>query len=118
MVWKHFCLCVLLCSTSKSGLSWTSIIGIYTLLCNGKSEHSLIFLHYIRSYSNQQALAKSRLWDAVSGYLQIFTSLQQKLFRHKGKKATRCGFFQSCKLFLHLTKHEFYITSCLNDSSF
>ena len=31
---------------------------------------------------NQQALAKSRLWDAVSGYLHIFTSLQQKLFRH------------------------------------
>ena len=36
----------------------------------------------------------------------------------KGKKAARCGFFQSSRLFLHLTKHEFYITGCLNDSSF
>ena len=36
----------------------------------------------------------------------------------KGKKAAKCGFFQSSRLFLHLTNHEFYITSCLNDSSF
>ena len=36
----------------------------------------------------------------------------------KGKKAARCGFFQSSRLFLHLTKHEFYITGCLKDSSF
>ena len=38
--------------------------------------------------------------------------------QEKGKKAARCGFFQSSRLFLHLTKHEFYITGCLNDSSF
>ena len=34
------------------------------------------------------------------------------------KKAARCGFFQSSRLFLHLTKHEFYMTGCHNDSSF
>ena len=32
------------------------------------------------------------------------------------KGSARCGFFQSSRLFLHLTKHEFYITGCLDDS--
>ena len=30
---------------------------------------------------NQEALASSRLWDAVSGFLHIFTVLQRKLYR-------------------------------------
>ena len=31
----------------------------------------------------------------------------------KGKKSAKFGFFQSSRLFLHLTKHELYITGCL-----
>ena len=31
---------------------------------------------------NQEALATSRLWDSMSGYLHIFVALQHKLFRH------------------------------------
>ena len=42
----------------------------------------------------------------------IFSTILEAI--EKGKKSARCGFFQ----FLHLTKHEFYITGCLNDSSF
>ena len=30
---------------------------------------------------NQEALAHSRLWDAVSGFLQVFAVLQRKLYR-------------------------------------
>ena len=30
---------------------------------------------------NQEALARSRLWDAVSGFLQIFAILERKLYR-------------------------------------
>ena len=32
--------------------------------------------------ANQKELAKSRLWDAVSGFLHIFAALQKKLYRH------------------------------------
>jgi Ca2+-binding EF-hand superfamily protein len=31
---------------------------------------------------NQDVLAKSRLWDAMSGFLQVFVALQHKLFKH------------------------------------
>ena len=34
------------------------------------------------------------------------------------KGSTRYGFFRSSRLFLHLMKHDFYITSYVNDSSF
>ena len=30
---------------------------------------------------NQEALASSRLWDAVSGFLQIFALLERKLYK-------------------------------------
>ena len=30
---------------------------------------------------NQNALAHSRLWDAVSGFLQVFACLEKKLYR-------------------------------------
>lgn len=30
---------------------------------------------------NQEALARSRLWDAVSGFLQIFAVLERKLYK-------------------------------------
>ena len=46
----------------------------------------------------------------------IFSTILEGI--KKGKKVARCGFFQSSRLFLHLMKHEFYITGCLNDSSF
>ena len=46
----------------------------------------------------------------------IFSTILEAI--KKGKKPARCGFFQSSRLFMHLTKHEFYITGCLNDSSF
>ena len=44
----------------------------------------------------------------------IFSTILEAI--KKGKKTARCGFFQSSRLFLHLTKHEFYITGCLIDS--
>ena len=46
----------------------------------------------------------------------IFSTILEAI--KKGKKAARCGFFQYSRLFLHQTKHEFYITGCLNDFSF
>ena len=96
-VWKNFCLCVLLRSTAKSGRSWTSTLGMYiqyyTPLKWQEQALTNIFssLHYTRSYQKGQ---------------------------EKGEKASRCGFLQSSRLFPHLTKQEFYITGCLNDSSF
>lgn len=30
---------------------------------------------------NQEALARSRLWDAVAGFLHIFAELERKLYR-------------------------------------
>ena len=33
---------------------------------------------------NQQALANSRLWDAVSGFLQVFSAMQRHLYLHTG----------------------------------
>ena len=30
---------------------------------------------------NQEALSRSRLWDAVSGFLHIFAVLQRKLYK-------------------------------------
>ena len=46
----------------------------------------------------------------------IFSTILEAI--KKGKKTTMCGFFESSRLILHLMKHEFYITGCLNDSSF
>ena len=30
---------------------------------------------------NQEALAQSRLWDAMSGFIHIFAALQRKLYK-------------------------------------
>ena len=57
----------------------------------------------------------SRKWQELA-LTNIFPTILEAI--NKGKKATGCGFFQSSRLFLHSTKHEFYITGCLNDSSF
>ena len=46
----------------------------------------------------------------------IFSTILEAI--KKGKKSARCGFFQSSRLFLLLTKQVFYITGCLKDSSF
>ena len=43
----------------------------------------------------------------------IFSTILEGI--EKGKKSTRCDFFQSS---WNLMKHEFYITGCLNDFSF
>ena len=57
------CLCVWFRSTAKTGHSWTSTLGMYTLLQSGKNEHSLIFIHYTRSYQKgQENFQSSRLF--------------------------------------------------------
>ena len=35
--------------------------------------------------ANQETLARSRLWDAVSGFLQVFAELERKLYRDTGQ---------------------------------
>ena len=149
MVWKHFCLCV--CPTPLYLKNWTLLDfhtwHVYTppkwqerALTNifsttlyrsyqkgqekakkaarcGFFQSSRLFLHlmkqefYITGCLNDSSFQQSKLES-----LNMYTSKVMKLT--KGKKAARCGFFQSSRLFLHLTKHEFYITGCLNDSSF
>ena len=87
--------CVSVCSTSLYCKNWTLLDfytwHVYTPPKWQKRALTNIFSHYTRSYQKGQ---------------------------EKGEKVARCGFFQSSRLFLHLTKQEFYITGCLNDSSF
>ena len=46
----------------------------------------IVHIHYISVFQgpcvlNQEALSRSRLWDAVSGFLHVFAILQRKLYK-------------------------------------
>ena len=62
----------------------------------------LPFLACIQLKGQEQALAN------------IFSTILEAI----KKSELGMGSFSLPRLFLHLTKHEFYITGCLNDSSF
>ena len=94
MVWKNVCLCVC--------VSVCLVTPLYL------KNWTLLDFHTWRVYTPPK-------WQERA-LTNIFSTTLEAT--KKGKTSARCGFFQSSRLFLHLTKHEFYITRCLNNSSF
>ena len=84
---------------------------------------ALVFMCLTPLYLKNWTLLDFRIWCVYTSLkwqkwalANIYSTILKAI--KKSKKTSMCGFFQSSRLFLHLTKHEFYITSCLNDSSF
>ena len=78
MVWKNVCLCV--CVTPLYLKNWT-----------------LLDFHTWRVYTPPK-------WQERA-LTNIFPTILEAI--KNGKKSARCGFFQSSRLLMHLTKHKF-----------